>query len=125
MIGLLYPIIRTTNSFKNVLRCFYKVRRKSNLCIIKFDWLIFIYLFTPLSSNVSFLIVKHGCVREELADVVFFIQKKLQQITVQEHLFGEFTLATLTFAPCTSPTDTLPFTFHFTYVSTTTNKPLI
>ena len=57
----------------------------------------------------SFLIVKHSCVREEFIDLPFFLQTQLQQITVKEHLFGEFTLAPLTFEPCTSPTDTFPF----------------
>ena len=55
----------------------------------------------------SFLIVKSSCVREELIDLPFFLQTQLQQITVQEHLFGEFALTPLTFSPCTSPTDTL------------------
>ena len=45
----------------------------------------------------SFLIVKNSCVREELIDLPFFLQTQLQQITVQEHLFGEFALSPLTF----------------------------
>ena len=74
MIGLLAKIIRTSNSFKNVLRYFGKVWRKLNLCILWFDWLIALYIFTPLPRNASFLIVKHSCVREELSDVVFFFR---------------------------------------------------
>ena len=35
----------------------------------------------------------HSCVREELIDLPFFLQTQLQQITVKEHLFGEFALA--------------------------------
>ena len=41
----------------------------------------------------SFLIIKNSCVREELIDLPFFLQTQLQQITVQEHLFGELALA--------------------------------
>ena len=74
MIGPLAQIIRTTNSFQNVLSYFCKVRRKSNLCILQFDWLIVLYLFTTLTCNASFLIVKHGCVRYELSDGVFFFR---------------------------------------------------
>ena len=65
-----------------------------------------------LVRNASFLIVKNSCVREELIDLPFFLQTQLQQITVQEHLFGEFALAPLTFELCTSPTDTFTFTYH-------------
>ena len=70
-----------------------------------------------LVRSASFLIVKNKCVREELTDLPFFLKTQLQQITVQEHLFGEFALAPLTFGPCTSPTDTFPFTYHFSSVS--------
>ena len=35
-----------------------------------------------------------------------------QQITVQEHIFGEFAIVHLTFGTCTSPTDTFHFTYH-------------
>ena len=62
--------------------------------------------------HTSFLIVKHSCVREELSDVVFFLQTQIQQITVQEHIFCEFTLAHLTFDACKSPTETFPFNYH-------------
>ena len=51
-----------------------------------------------------------GCVREELSDLTFFLQTQLQQITVEEHLFVKFALATLIFGLCTSPTDALSFT---------------
>ena len=87
------------------------------MCILQFDWLIALYFVMSLVRNKSFLIVKHSYVREELTDVVFFLQTQLQQITVQEHILGEFALATLTFGPCTSPTDNFPFTYHFPYVS--------
>ena len=87
------------------------------MCILRFDWLIALYLFISLVRNVSFLIVKNSCVRKELTDVVFFLQTQLQHITVQEHLVGEFALAPLTFGPCTSPTDTFPFIYHFSSVS--------
>ena len=56
---------------------------------------------------------KNSCVREELIDLPFFLQTQLQNITVQEHIFSEFALAPLTFGPCTSPTDTFPFTYNF------------
>ena len=65
-----------------------------------------------LVRHAYFLIVKKSCVREELIDLPFFIQTQLQQITVQEHIFGEFAITPLTFGPCTYPTDTLPFTYH-------------
>ena len=61
--------------------------------------------FNVISSQREFLIAKNSCVREELIDLPFFLQTQLQQITVQEHLFGEFALAPLTFELCTSPTD--------------------
>ena len=54
----------------------------------------------------------------------FFLQTQLQQITVQEHIFGEFALAPLTFGPFTSPTDTFPFTCHFSSVSIPISKSL-
>ena len=94
------------------------------MCIIQFYWLIALYLFVSLVRNASFLILKNSCVREELTDVVFFLQTQLQQITVQEHIFGEFALAPLTFVPCTSPTDTFPFTSHFPSVSIPISHPL-
>ena len=95
---------------------FGKVRRKSNVCIIRYDWLIALYLFISLVRNASSLIVKNSGVREELSDLPFFLQTQLQQITVKEHIFGEFAIATLTFGSCTSPIDTFPFTYFFTSV---------
>ena len=47
------------------------------MCIIRFDWLIALYIFTLLPRNASFLIVKNSCVREEVSDVVFFLQTQL------------------------------------------------
>ena len=68
-----------------------------------FDWLIALHIFTPLPCNASFLIVNQ----------LFRGRTQwCQQITVQEHLFGEFALVHLTFGSCTSPTDTFPFTYH-------------
>ena len=65
--------------------------------IIRCDWLIALYLFISLVRNASFLIIKNSGVREELSYYPFFIQTQLQQITVEEHLFGDFALAHLTF----------------------------
>ena len=49
---------------------------------------------------------------------------QLQQITVEEHPFGEFALMTLTFGSCTSTTDTFPFTYHFPSVPISISQPL-
>ena len=68
MIGPLAKFVRASNLFKIVLRYFGKVRRKSNVCIIRFDWLMALYLFTLLPRNASFIIVKNSGVREELSD---------------------------------------------------------
>ena len=85
--------------------------------ILRFNWLICLYLSMSLLRIASFLIVKKSCVREELIDLPFFLQTQLQQITVQENIFGEFALAPLTVGPYTSPTDTFPFTYQFPSVS--------
>ena len=79
MIGTLAKIIRTSNSFKNVLRYLGKVWHKSNLCILLFYWLIALYIFTPLPHNTIFLIIKHSCVREELSDIVFFFRNNFDK----------------------------------------------
>ena len=55
---------------------------------------------------------------------MFFLQTQLQYITVKEHLFCKFELAPLTFGPCTSPTDTLHFTYQFSSVSIPTSNTL-
>ena len=52
------PIIITVFLCKNVVRYCGKVQRKSNVCIIRFDWLIDLYLFISLFLNASFLIIK-------------------------------------------------------------------
>ena len=52
-----------------------------------------------------------------LSDVVFFLQTQLQQITMQEIIFGELALVSLTFGSYTSPIDTFSFTYHFLYMS--------
>ena len=97
------PIIRTAFSCKNVLRYFGKVQRNSNVCIIRFDWLIALYLFIPLVCNASFLIEKKVCQGKT---------QWCQQIIVQEHLVGEFALVHLTFGSFTSPTENFPFAYH-------------
>ena len=75
--------------------------------IIKFDWLIVLYIFIALVRIASFLIVKNSGFREELTELPSFHKTQLQQITVKEHLFGEFALTTLTFGPCISTSDHL------------------
>ena len=44
------------------------------MCILRFDWLIGLYLFMSLVRNASFLIIKNSCVREELIDLRFFFR---------------------------------------------------
>ena len=73
MIGLLTKFVRASKSFKIILRYFGKVRCKSNMCIIRYDWLISIYLFISLVCIASFLIVKNSGVRGELSDLPFFL----------------------------------------------------
>ena len=124
MIGPLAKIVRASNLFKIVLRYFCKVRRKSIVCILKFDCFVALYLFISLICNADFIILKNSGVREELTDVVFFLETQLQQITVQEPVFCEFALTPLTFGPCTSPTDSFPFTYHFPFVSIPISQPL-
>ena len=104
MIGPLAKITRTSNSLKTVLIYFGKVWRKSNLCILWFDCLIALYLFTQLPCNTIFLICKTQLCQGRT--------QWCQQTTAQEHSFGEFMLVQLTFGSCTSPTETLPFTYH-------------
>ena len=109
---------------QKILRYFAKVRRESNVCIIQYDWLIVLYIFIPLVRITSFLIVKNSGVREELTDIPSFHMTQIQQITVEEHIFGEFALATLTFGLCTSTSDTFPFTCQFSSVNTSISEPL-
>ena len=54
------------------------------MCILRFDWLIGVYLFISLVRNASFLIVKSSGVREEVSDVnkslcknIFFVSSRL------------------------------------------------
>ena len=54
------------------------------MCILRFDWLIGIYLFMSLVRDASFLIVKNSGVREEVSDVnkslrknIFFVSLRL------------------------------------------------
>ena len=58
MIGTLAKFVRPSDFFKIVLRYFGKVQRNSNIRILRFDWLIGVYLFISLVRNASFLIVK-------------------------------------------------------------------
>ena len=122
-------LVRYTNHHnwifvQNILIYFGKVWRKSNVSIIQYDWLIALYIFISLVSNMSCLIIKSSGVREELSDLLFFFQTQLQKIIVEEHLFGEFALAILTFGSCTSPTDTFPFTYLFPSVAISIQYPL-
>ena len=96
------------------------------MCIIQYDCLIVLYIFIPLVRIASFLliiIIINSCVRKELTDLLSFHKTQLQQITVEEHLFGEFALATLTFGPCTSTSDTFPFAYHFPPVPISISEP--
>ena len=109
MIGLLAQFFRASDFFKIVLRYFSKVYRKSNVCKIRFDCLRTLYLFTWLPCNTIFLIVKNGCVREELIDLPFFSSDATSTDQfARTYFWWVRTLATLTFGPCTSPTDTFP-----------------
>ena len=47
------------------------------MCIIRYDWLIALYIFISLVRNVSFLIVKKIGVREEVSDVKKLLCKKI------------------------------------------------
>ena len=82
------------------------------MCIVRFDWLTALDIFISLVFDASFIIVKKSGVREELTDLLFFLQTQLQQITVQEHIFGKLALVHLTFGLLTYPTDTFHFTYH-------------
>ena len=76
MIGPLAKFVTASNLFKIVLRDFGKVWRKSNVCIIGFDWLIDLYIFTLLHCYAIFLIVKNSCVGEEVSDINKSLCKK-------------------------------------------------
>ena len=91
--------------------------------IKQYDWLIVLYIFIPLVRIASFLIIKNSCVRKEITDLPSLHKTQLQQITVEEHLFVEFALATLTFGPCTYISDTFPFTYHFPPVPISISDP--
>ena len=75
------PIIGTAFSWKNVLRYFGKFRRNSNVCIIRFDRLIALYIFFWLARNASFMIVKICGVREELGDVKESLCKNILSVS--------------------------------------------
>ena len=57
MIGPLAKFVRASNMVKIVQRYFGKVWHESNMCIIQFDWLVALYIFTLLPRNTSLLIV--------------------------------------------------------------------
>ena len=84
------------------------------MCIMQFDWLIGLHIFTPLPRNASFINVKNCCVREEVSDVVFFFRQNFNKslckniflVSLHSRLLPLFIAPTqLTFPP--SPT-----TFH-------------
>ena len=54
------------------------------MCIIKYDWLISLYLFIQLVRNVNVLIIKNSGVREELSDLPFFLQTQMQKNIAEE-----------------------------------------
>ena len=88
-------------------------------------WLINSSLsFYPITSQHNFYNHKIKLCQGRTQGCCVFFQTQLQQITVQEHLFVKFAFALLTFGPCTYPTDTFPFTYHFPSVSITIIKPL-
>ena len=88
-------------------------------------WLVNISLyFYPITSHCEFSNRKAQLCQGRTQWCCVFLQKPLQQITVQEHIFGEFTISPLTFGPCTSPTDTFSFTYHFPSVSIPIRYPL-
>ena len=74
------------------------------MSIIRFDWLIVLYLFNLLPRNPSLLIVKNSGVREKLSDVNKSLCKNI--------LLVSSPLCTPPLVSCTSPTDTLPFTYQ-------------
>ena len=53
------------------------------MCIIRFDWLIALYIFISLVLNASFLIVKHIGVREELRYVKKSLCKNIFLVSLQ------------------------------------------
>ena len=69
-------------------------------------------IFTPLTRNAIFSNRKTNLCQGITQWCCVFLQTQLQQITVQEHIFGDFALAHLTFGSCTSPTENFPFTYH-------------
>ena len=54
VIGPLAELRHSAFSCKNVLRYFGKVRHQSNVRIIKYDWLIVLYIFIPFVRIASF-----------------------------------------------------------------------
>ena len=72
----------------------------------------------------EFLIIQNSGSKEELTYLPSFHMTQRQQITVEEHLFDDFVLATLTFGPCTTTTDTFPFTYQIPSVPTSISEPL-
>ena len=93
------------------------------MCIIRYYWLIALYIFISLVRIASFLIVK-TLVSGKNSVIPFFLMTQFQQTTVKEHIFCEFALTTITFGSCTSPTDTFPFTYLFLSVPISIQYPL-
>ena len=88
-------------------------------------WLINSTLsFYLIISHCEFFNRKKSGVKEELSNILSFHMTQLQQITVEEHIFGEFALANLTFGMCTSTTDTVPFTYEFLSLPSSNSHPL-
>ena len=56
------------------------------MCILLFDWLIALYLFTPLPRNTSFIIVKHICVREESVMLCSFFRHNFNK-SLRKNIF--------------------------------------
>ena len=73
------------------------------MCIIRFDWLISLYLFISLVRNTSFLIINSG-VREEVSDVKKSLCKNI--LLVSSRLCtSDFVLAPPQLTLFTSPTN--------------------
>ena len=82
------------------------VRRKSNVCILQFDWLIAIHFFNSLVRNASFLIVKSG-VREEVIGFNKSLCKNILLVSLRlctSPLVCAPPLLTLFTSPTTPPT---------------------
>ena len=84
------PIFITAFSYKNTLRYFSKFRRKSNVCAIRYDWLISLYIFILFVRNTSFSIIKNSCVGEDLSNLPFFLLKNCNKSLWKKILLVSF-----------------------------------